>query len=376
VNALAWLAPAAVGLLTAHTAVNAALLRRSPADPAPVAQHISVLVPVRNEAHRIRPCLESVLAQRGVPGLEIVVLDDGSDDGTGDVVRLVAAGDRRLRLVTGLPPPAGWLGKPYACHQLATLADRRSEMLVFLDADVVLSSTGISAAVALLQSDVDLVCPYPRIMAVGAGQRLVQPLLQWSWLTFLPLRAMERSRRPSLAAAGGQFLAVRRAAYERAGGHGAVRGQVLEDIELARAVKRSGGRIALADGSSIADCRMYGSWSELLAGYTKSLWAAFRSPTTAAITVALLMVLYALPALGLAVAAGLASWNVAAACAAAYGFGVVGRLISGRATGARVWPDALAHPVSISVLAWLVVTSYRRRRRRRLSWRGRQLPVP
>ena len=115
----------------------------------------------------------------------------------------------------------------------------------------------------------DLVSPYPRIVAVGAGERLVQPLLQWSWLTFLPLRAMERSRRPALAAAGGQFLVVTRAGYERAGGHAAVRDRVLEDIELARAVKRSGGRVALADGSRIASCRMYESWRDLASGYTK-----------------------------------------------------------------------------------------------------------
>ena len=127
--------------------------------------------------------------------------------------------------------------------------------------------------------------PYPRIVTGAVGERLVQPLLQWSWLTFLPLRAMERSPRPSLAAAGGQFLVVDRAGYDRAGGHAAVRGEVLEDIALARAVKRTGGRIALADGSRLADCRMYTSWRELVDGYTKSLWASFGSPAGAAAVV-------------------------------------------------------------------------------------------
>src|SRR5213076_3327862 len=127
---------------------------------------------------------------------------------------------------------------------------------VFVDADVVLAPDAVAASAEMLDG-FDLLSPYPKIV----GQSLVQPLLQWSWLTFLPLRAMERSRRPSLAAAGGQFLVVRRAAYQRAGGHAAVRRSVLEDIDLARALKRTGGRVALADGSGLATCRMYSSWA-------------------------------------------------------------------------------------------------------------------
>src|SRR5204862_6903746 len=177
----------------------------------------------------------------------------------------------RVRLGAGAPLPPGWLGKPHACHQLAQLAT--GEVLVFVDADVVLSPDAVAAAVGLL-AGFDLVSPYPRLVARTWSERLIQPLLPWSWLTFLPLRLMERSRRPSLAAAGGQFLVVDRAAYHRAGGHTAVRDRVLEDVELARAVKRAGGRIALADGSRLASCRMYRSWPELRDGYAKSLWAA------------------------------------------------------------------------------------------------------
>src|SRR5262249_23720123 len=141
----------------------------------------------------------------------------------------------------------------------------------------------------------DLVSPYPRLVAVTVAERLVQPLLAWSWLTFLPVRAIERSRPASLAAAGGQFLAVRAEGYARAGGHAGVRDRVVEDVELARAVKRSGGRIAIADGSRLASCRMYTSWADLRAGYTKSLWAAFGS-TAGAVAVSLaLLALYVLP---------------------------------------------------------------------------------
>ena len=344
-----WLVTLAVGLLTAHTAVNALLLRRPPATPSTVDVAVSVLLPVRDEAHRVQPCLRALLAQRGVPRLQIVVLDDGSRDGTAALVRRVA-GDR-VRLVTGAPLPPGWLGKPYACEQLARLAT--GEVLVFVDADVVLAPDAVAAAVALLDG-VDLVSPYPRLVARTWSERLVQPLLQWSWLTFLPLRLMEPSRRPSLAAAGGQFLAVDRAGYRRAGGHAAVRDQVLEDVALARAVKRSGGRIALADGSRLAACRMYTSWAELRDGYTKSASAA-------AAAVVPLLLLYLLPPALLATA----PWPMAVAVA----LGIAGRLVAARVSGARLLPDCLLHPVSIALFAYLVARSVAGRGR--VTWKGR-----
>jgi hypothetical protein len=352
---MSWLFLAPLVLLTGHTVVNAVLLRRLPRDARTDAR-VAVLLPLRDEAGRVTPCLESLLGQRGVPHLDIVVLDDGSTDGTADVVRAVA-GDK-VRLFTGRPLPDGWLGKPHACAQLAATTPD-ADVLVFVDADVVLAPDAIAGAVRAL-GDFTLLSAYPRI--TGAG-RLVQPLLQWSWLTFLPLRAMERSPRTSLAAAGGQWLVADRAGYERAGGHAAVRGEVLEDIALARAVKRSGGRIALADGSGLATCHMYGSWPALVDGYSKSLWASFGSPAGAAAVVVLLLLLYAVPPL-LAVV----SWPPALA---AYLLGVGGRVVSAAATGGRAWPDALAHPVSVVLFGRLVARSFRLRREGRLTWRGR-----
>ncbi|MDW5323045.1 glycosyltransferase family 2 protein [Plantactinospora sp. KLBMP9567] len=370
---LGWALTAVVGLLTGHAWLNATRwLRRPPPGAARTDQPVAVLLPVRDEATRVGPCLRALLAQRGVPELEIVVLDDGSTDGTAEVVRAVAAGDPRVRLLGGAPPPPGWLGKPYACQQLADRADARAQVLVFVDADVMLGPYAVAAAVHTLRSaSAVLLSPYPRIVAGSPGERLVQPLLQWLWLTFLPLAAMERSPRPSLAAAGGQFMVLDRAGYRRAGGHAAVRDRVLEDIELARAVKRSGGRIALADGSRLAECRMYGSWPELRDGYTKSLWAAFGSPAGATAVVLLLLLLYAVPPL-LAVGAALAGAPTAALAALlGYLLGVLGRLVSARATGGRGWPDALTHPLSVAVLGWLTFRSYHLRRRGRLTWRGR-----
>ena len=357
-------------LLTGHTVVNALLLRRFPSgEPEPgTDEEVAVLLPLRDEADRVGPCLAALLAQRGVPNLRIHVLDDGSTDGTAAVVRSIA-GDR-VDLLTGGPLPDGWLGKPYACHQLAAAATGAG-VLSFVDADVVLAPGAIAAAVTTLRrTGATLLSPYPRI--TGAG-RLVQPLLQWSWLTFLPLRVMERSRRPALAAAGGQWLIVDDAGYRRAGGHAAVRDDVLEDIGLARAVKRAGGRIVLADGSPYATCRMYSSWRELTGGYAKSLWASFGSATAAAAVVVALLLLYAVPPVAAVALAAAGHTSPAAIAAAAYLLGVLGRVVAAAATGGRGWPDALAHPVSIVLFGWLVLRSFRLRRRGGLSWRGRPL---
>lgn len=354
-------------VLFGHTVVNARLLRRLPVE-ATTNEKVAVLLPLRDEADRVRPCLTALLAQRGVRDLEIWVLDDNSTDGTAAVVRDIA-GDK-VHLLTGSPLPDGWLGKPYACQQLADAA-AGADIVSFVDADVVLEPDALAAAATLLRSTgVTLLSPYPKI--TGAG-RLVQPLLQWSWLTFLPLRAMERSPRPSLAAAGGQWLIADRAGYEAAGGHAAVRAEILEDIALARSIKRSGGRIALADGSRLAGCEMYTSWPSLVAGYSKSLWASFGSGPAAGIVVVTLLLLYASPPVAAVLLLALGSLWWAAIALVAYVLGVAGRMVAATATGSRPLPDALAHPVSIAVFAALVVRSFRLHRTGTLTWRGRSL---
>jgi hypothetical protein len=212
-----------------------------------------------------------------------------------------------------------------------------------------------------------LICPYPRQLAISPMERLVQPLLQWSWLTTLPLSTAERSPRPSLSAGNGQFLVVDRAAYDAAGGHRSVRTEVLDDVALVRAVKAAGGTGGMVDGTRLATCRMYDGWPELRDGYAKSLWSAFGSPTGAAAVNGALLIAYVLPP----AAAVLARSRLGLA---GYAAGVLGRVLVARRTQGRVWPDALAHPASVGVLSWLTVESWRRRRAGTLAWKGRALP--
>lgn len=341
-----------VAALSAHAAVNARLLRRPAGKPRTMPT--SVLLPVRNEAHRVEPCLRALLRNDFD---ELLILDDGSTDGTDEVVRRIAGTDPRVVVLAGRPLPIGWLGKPHACQQLAAAARPGSTALVFVDADVVLEPHAVAATVGMLDA-VDLVSPYPRQDCPGAT-RLVQPLLQWSWLTFLPLRLAERSPRLSLSAANGQLLAVRRATYDRAGGHAAVRADVVEDIALLRAVKAVGGTGGVADGSDLATTRMYDSWRELVDGYTKSAWT-LPVPVTG-----VLAVLYVAPAVA---AVRGSRWGQVA-----YAAGVLGRVVSAQRTAGRAWPDALAHPVSVAAMCWLTGRSHLARRRGTLTWKGRSV---
>lgn len=367
-GAARWIARAGAAAAVAgaaHSALNARLLRTAPATEGSAAgggrRRVSVLIPARDEEARIGACLDAVRAQPGVD--EVLVLDDQSRDRTAE---LIAGYSPMATLIRGDGPPPGWLGKPAACAALAAAADPRSDVLVFLDADVVLRPNAVLRAVALLDGlDLDIVCPYPQQAAGTPLERLVQPLLQWSWLTFLPLRAAERSARPSLGAANGQFLVVRAQTYRRAGGHGAVRGAVLEDMELLRAIKAVGGRGGVVDGSDLARCRMYDDAQGLIDGYAKSLWAAFGSRRGAIATMSALAIAYIVPPVAMLFGsrAGAAGYLAAAA----------GRAICALRTGGRAWPDAAAHPASIVAVIGLTATSFRRHRRGALAWRGRPI---
>jgi hypothetical protein len=357
---------------TAHTAYNLRVLRTPSPTPPAVAERVSVLVPARDEAARITPCITALLASVGLPDLEVLVLDDGSTDGTADVVRAAAAGDPRLRVLDGgtAPLPRGWLGKPWACARLAEHAT--GSVLVFVDADVEVAPHGIAATVALMRgAGLAAVSPYPHQQAHGVLPRLVQPLLQWSWATTLPLRLAETSPRESLVAANGQLLAVDASAYRAAGGHAAVRDLVLEDIGLLRALKRAGHRGVAADGTDVASCRMYDTAGELVEGYTKSLWSAFGSPAGSAAVVGGLSFLYVVPALAgvLARDRRTRAWGTLG-----YAAGVTGRAMVAHRTRTPVVPDALAHPASVLAFGALVAESWRRKRDGRLTWRGRTLP--
>lgn len=350
---------------TFHALVNLRILRR-PSRNSVSDEKISVLIPARNEELRIGSLVTSLTAQMGVPNMEVIVLDDHSSDGTADVVDAASRVDQRISLVSGKPLPSGWLGKTWASHQLAQVSN--GDVLVFLDADVVVSPDAIARSVnSLREAGLDLVSPYPRQITRTWLERIVQPLLQWSWLTTLPLRIAERSPRASLTAANGQFLVIDAQRYHQSGGFEAVKNEVLDDISILRHIKANGGRGVVIDGTDLAHCRMYESRADLISGYAKSLWTAFGGLAGTVFVNTVLLVAYVGPVLALL--------NPTTRLIGATGVisGIAGRAIVAQRTRARVWPDSLLHPLSIVVFTWLNIVSWSRHLRGTTQWKGRSL---
>ena len=233
---------------------------------------VSVLVPARNEAHNIRRCLESLLTQK-YPLMEVLVLDDGSTDETPDIVAEMARRDPRLRLIPGQPLPAGWMGKNFACHQLAQEA--RGRWLLFTDADTVHHPETLPwALTAAKENQADLVTLIPRAVTHTFGEQLLLPIIPFGVLACFPLALGARLGIPALTMAIGPFMLFRREGYERIGGHAAVRGEIAEDVVLARRVRRHDGRVILLDGVEHVDVHFYQGFWESWHGLAKSAFAA------------------------------------------------------------------------------------------------------
>lgn len=259
---------------------NLRLLRRldrpagqSPQPPEAALPRVSILVPARNEEANIEACVSSLLAQ-DYPHYEVLVLDDHSQDRTGELLQKLAGHDRRLKVLQGEPLPEGWLGKHWACQQLAAAA--QGELYLFTDADTRHHpDTIMDAVTALLDKKAAFLSVWPRQKVVSWGERLTVPLIYWSFFSFLPLALARRTRIPAFSAAIGQFMLFRREAYERTGGHAAVRDQPADDLALARRVKASGLTGLLLDGSRRIECRMYSGFKQAAEGLSKNLLAAF-----------------------------------------------------------------------------------------------------
>ena len=232
---------------------------------------VSVLVPTRNEERNVEPCIRSLLAQE-YPDFEIIVLDD-SEDQTPDILRSIAS-DSRLRLITGRPLPPGWIGKSWACHQLANAA--AGELLLFTDADTLHHPSMLrDAAATLYARGLDFLSAIPRQLLHTWAERLVIPVLPWSLHTFFPIGLARRLRIPALSTAAGQFMLFRKEAYVVIGGHEKVRRSVLDDVSLAQQVVRNGLSWTLMDANARTSVRMYRSFKEVWDGLSKNLFAIF-----------------------------------------------------------------------------------------------------
>lgn len=244
---------------------------------------VCVLIPARNEGSRLAACLESVLAQ-DYPVLEVVVVDDRSEDDTGAVAARLAVSDARLRVVRNDQLPTGWLGKSHALWRATR--DVTAEWILFLDADTELAPSAVRIAVGEAACrDVELLTLWPRTRAEGFWERALIPLCAGIIALWY---GSDRVNDPGSkrAFANGQFLLIRREAYERIGGHRSVHSALIEDIPLAEHAKQAGVRCCVASGRELFSVRMYSTYNAVCDGWARIFVGALRSRLKIALSLA------------------------------------------------------------------------------------------
>ena len=253
------------------------LSRPLPALPKPPPR-VTVLVPAKDEQERIEACVRSILSQ-DYPNFDLVVIDDRSSDDTGTILDRIAVADPRVRVVHVRPGelPHGWGGKSYALHRGVGLARRHdSAWLLFVDADVQLEPDALSSALAVAaKRDFDMVSLLPRFVGRGFWEELLQPLAGAATSAMFAI-ALTNANHNRTAFANGQFMLVRREAYERTGGHEAIRGTLSEDTAIARNLKRAGYRPRLGWGDAVASVRMYDSLGSIVRGWGRNFFVGSR----------------------------------------------------------------------------------------------------
>jgi glycosyltransferase involved in cell wall biosynthesis len=330
---------------------------------------VSAVVAARNEELDLPVCLDGLLSQ-DYPNLEVIVVDGGSTDRTREVV---AARGNRVRLLREPPLPAGWVGKSWACH--LGFGASSGDWVLFTDADMRYHPGAVRAAVEWAEREgADLATLGPRIEMGGFWENVVLPFYTQMVLTYL--RAPRVNRPDSHAAmANGQFLLVRRSAYEKVGGHEAIRSDVLEDVRLAQQFRNSGLRLRIAWAPELLSTRMYRDRAEMFEGILKTVHGTRFSALRQGAFLAGLVGFFWLPLLVLPVAL---LWGIPllAVWGAFLYIALFGKHVAfTRSVRGRAWAGLL-YPVAVGYYIALVAVSIARGARRRpVVWKGRSYPV-
>jgi chlorobactene glucosyltransferase len=272
----------------------------------------SVMIPARNEEDNIGTCVSGLLAQ-DYPDFELIVLDDNSTDRTLSILEEFAAKDSRLKIIKGLPLPDDWLGKHWACHQLAEKAD--GELLLFVDADTIHAPDMLRCtAAAMAKEGASLISALPQQKVVSWSEILSIPAFYMGMLCGVPIGLTRLQRNPLLFACLGQFLVFKRAAYVASGGYAAVKQNIVDDIAIGRRIHAMGLRYNLLYGNGQVSCRMYRNFDQVWKGLTKSTFATYNfDPLFLIFMYIMVLTVFVSPfiVLGIALAQPVIPWSIA-----------------------------------------------------------------
>lgn len=328
------------------------------------APHVSVVIAARNEAARVAMAVQSVLRQSHEP-LEVVVVDDRSTDGTGQILDRLAEEYPRVRVLHVDAVPDGWLGKNHALQRGADVA--AGELLLFTDADVIMSPSAVCRAVAVMQREgVDHLAVAPRILAGSSPATMTVAVFLALFSTFFrPWKARDPDSRWSIGI--GAFNLVRAAAYREIDGHRSLPLRPDDDVRLGRALKGAGYRQVAAVGTRLIQVEWYPTLRAMARGLRKNAFAVvdYRLSLVAAGTVLPILFVF-WPVAALFLTGGVVWWlNVAVVLT-----GAAAILDTARAHGLPLW-TGLTYPLASLFLLWIVwAAALRAVRRGTVEWRG------
>ena len=325
---------------------------------------VSVLIPARNEEVALGDLLKS-LEKQDYPDFEVIVCNDHSTDQTEEVLNRFAAEDMRIHWFLGAQLPDNWLGKNYACHQLAARAS--GKYLIFLDADVKLSGNALSKTVSFFQEEeLTLLSVFPEQKIESFGEWLTVPVMNWILQSLLPMVLVQKTGFSSLSAANGQFMMFGAENYSENQWHEKVKMHPVEDIRIARLIKSAGFKTAVLLGNDDIYCRMYQNLGEAVKGFSRNIHEYFGGSR-------LVMSFFWL----IVFCGPLFVW-LSLGC---YGFlvfvvlVVLSRILISRASRQPAFLSVLLHPWQMLGFSFIVFFNLYRRIRKVTEWKGREIKL-
>lgn len=333
-----------------------------------VKHKVSVLVPARNEEKNIDNCLKSITSF-DYPDYEIIVLDDGSTDNTYKILEEYKARYKNIRILRGEQKPENWLGKNWACYQLAQAAE--GDILIFTDADNWHRRDAILATIEYMDAyNLDFLSAFPQQITKTFAEKIFVPVVDLIIYSFLILWTTLFIKSSIFAAANGQWIAVRRSAYLRIGGHSIVKSNIVEDIELSREFKKNGFRTLTTAGTDIVFGRMYHNFAEILNGFSKNMYYIFGGNLFILIGIVFLLLLIGIyPYFSVFVVDSIFFPILSVLMI------IIWRGILSLRYKSNLFFNIFFSPVSILFIIYIALNSYFRIKSGKVEWKGRRIKI-